>query len=146
MVPCRVVGLDLGTRRIGVAVSDGLGMTAQAHATIGRRGGARDLEAIAKVVREAGAGLVVLGLPLDPTGAEGKAAASARAFAARLRAWLDVPVELIDESFSTVEAEDVLLAAGVSRARRRQVIDRLAAAVILQRWLDARSPKASTVP
>jgi putative holliday junction resolvase len=132
----RVVGIDLGSRRIGVAVSDGLGLTAQPHATIARHGGVRDLQAIAAVVAQHDAGLVVLGLPLDPEGNEGAAAKSARAFAERLRGALTVPVEMIDESFSTVEAEAVLLEADVSRAKRRLVIDRLAAAVILQRWLD----------
>jgi putative Holliday junction resolvase len=132
----RVVGIDLGSRRSGVAVSDGLGLTAQPHATIARHGGVRDLQAIAAVVTKYEAGLVVLGLPLDPEGAEGAAAKSARAFAERLRAALSVPVEMIDESFSTVEAEAVLLEADLSRARRKQVVDRVAAAVILQRWLD----------
>ncbi len=79
----------------------------------------------------------MLGLPLSPEGEHGRAAKSAEAFAERLRAVLAVPVELIDESFSTVEAEEVLLAADLSRARRREVIDKLAAAVILRRWLDA---------
>ena len=134
----RVVGIDLGSRRIGVAVSDGLGLTAQPHATIQRHGGARDLQAIADVVAAHEADRVVLGLPLDPEGNEGAAAKSARAFAERLRAALPVPVEMIDESFSTVEAEAVLLEADLSRARRRQVVDRVAAAVILQRWLDHR--------
>jgi putative holliday junction resolvase len=132
-----VVAIDLGARRIGVAVTDGLGLTAQPHATIQRHGGQRDLDAIAAVVREQDAGRVVLGLPLAPDGERGRAARSAEAFAARLRLALDVPVELIDESFSTVEAEEVLLAADLSRARRREVIDKLAAAVILRRWLDA---------
>jgi putative Holliday junction resolvase len=77
-------------------------------------------------------------LPLSPEGERGRAAQSAEAFAARLRAALDVPVELVDESFSTVEAEEILLAADLSRARRRQVVDKIAAAVILKRWLDAR--------
>jgi len=132
-----VVAIDLGARRIGVAVTDGLGLTAQPHATIQRHGGQRDLDAIAAVVREQDAGRVVLGLPLAPDGERGRAAKSAEAFAARLRLALDVPVELIDESFSTVEAEEVLLAADLSRARRREVIDKVAAAVILRRWLDA---------
>jgi putative Holliday junction resolvase len=136
----RVVGIDLGRRQIGVALSDGLGLTAQPHSTIHRRGGAPDLQAIAEVVARNEAGLVVLGLPLDPEGNEGTAARSARAFAERLRAVLPVPVEMIDESFSTVEAEEVLLAADLSRARRKQVIDKLAAAVILQRWLDQKKP------
>jgi len=89
-------------------------------------------------VRRFDAGRVVLGLPLSPEGERGRAAQSVEAFAARLRAALDVPVELIDESFSTVEAEEVLLAADVSRARRRQVVDKIAAAVILKRWLEAK--------
>jgi putative Holliday junction resolvase len=138
----RVVGIDLGTRRIGVAVSDGLGLTAQPHSTVARRGGLRDLQAIAEVVKACDAEAVVLGLPLDCEGEEGRAAVSARAFAERLRAALPVPVELIDESFSTVEAEQVLLEADLSRARRRQVVDRVAAAVILQRWLDDRRARA----
>lgn len=120
-----------------MAVTDGLGITAQPHALIPRRGGQRDLEAIAAVVQAQDAGRVVLGLPLDPDGEHGRAARSVEAFAARLRAALDVPVELIDESFSTVEAEEVLLAADLSRARRREVVDKVAAAVILRRWLDA---------
>jgi putative Holliday junction resolvase len=132
-----VIAIDLGARRIGVAVTDGLGLSAQPHATIERRGGQRDLDAIAAVVKTQDAARVVLGLPLDPDGERGRAARSAEAFAVRLRAALDVPVDLIDESFSTVEAEEVLLAADVSRARRREVIDKMAAAVILRRWLDA---------
>src|SRR3982751_1409552 len=102
----RVVGVDLGSRRVGIAVSDGLGLTAQPHATIERHGGQRDLDAIAAVVREVDAERVVLGLPLSPEGEVGRAAKSAQTFAERLRAALSVPVELIDESFSTVEAEE----------------------------------------
>jgi len=136
----RVIGIDLGTRRIGVAVSDGLGLTAQPHATIARHGGQRDLDGIAAVVRAFDAERVVLGLPLSPEGEAGRAARSAEVFAERLRAALGIPVETIDESFSTVEAEEVLLRADLSRKRRKQVVDRLAAAVILQRWLDRRPP------
>jgi putative holliday junction resolvase len=137
-MPRRVVAVDLGTRRMGVAVTDGLGLTAQPHATLERHGGRRDLDAIASVVSHFDAERVVLGLPLDPEGNEGRAARAALAFAERLRGVLTVPVELIDESFTTVEAEEVLLAADLSRARRKQVIDRVAAAVILQRWMAAR--------
>ena len=134
----RVLGIDLGSRRIGVAVSDGLGLTAQPRTTLVRHGGMRDMESIAKAVRDAEADRIVVGLPLDPEGKEGPAALRARAFAEKLRSSLRLPVELCDESFSTVEAEEVLLAADLSRARRKQVVDKLAAAVILQRWLDAR--------
>jgi putative Holliday junction resolvase len=132
----RVIGIDLGSRRIGVAATDGLGLTAQPRATLARHGGVRDLEAIAAAVREVGADRIVVGLPLDPEGGEGPAARRARDFAAKLASALGLPVELVDESFSTVEAEQVLLAADVSRAKRKQVVDKLAAAVILQRWLD----------
>jgi len=133
----RVLGIDLGSRRIGVAVSDGLGLTAQPRATIARHGGMRDIDAIAAAVKSADADRIVLGLPLDCEGQEGSAAQRARVFGEKLRAALHLPVDLIDESFSTVEAEEVLLAANVSRARRKQVVDKMAAAVILQRWLDA---------
>jgi len=134
----RVIGIDIGTRRIGVAVTDGLGLTAQPHATLERHGGQRDLDAIAAVVRQFTAERVVLGHPVTPEGTVGRAARSAQVFADRLRVALGIPVDLVDESFSTVEAEDVLLRADLSRARRKQVVDRLAAAVILQRWLDAK--------
>ena len=139
----RVIGIDLGARRIGVALTDELGLTAQPYATIARHGGQRDLDAIRDLVRAHGAGRVVLGLPLSPEGERGRAAHSAEAFAERLRAAIDVPVELIDESFSTVEAEEVLLAADLSRARRREVIDKLAAAIILRRWLDAQAAEGT---
>jgi putative Holliday junction resolvase len=138
----RVIAVDLGTRRMGVAVTDGLGLTAQPHATLARHGGQRDLDAIAAVVRQLEAERVILGLPLDPEGNRGRAAKAAEAFAERLRAVLTVPVELIDESFTTVEAEEVLLAADLSRARRKQVVDRVAAALILRRWLDQQSRAA----
>jgi len=139
----RVLGIDLGSKRIGVAASDGLGLTAQPRATIARHGGVHDLDAIAAAAKDADADRIVLGLPLDPEGKEGKAALRARAFADKLGAHLHLPVELIDESFSTVEAEGILLAADVSRKKRKQVVDKLAAAVILQRWLDARRQAAS---
>jgi putative Holliday junction resolvase len=137
----RVVAVDLGTRRIGVAVTDGLGLTAQPHATIARHGGQRDLDAIAAVVQQFDAERLVLGLPLGPDGEVGRPARSVQAFAERLRSVLSVPVELIDESFTTVEAEDVLLQADLSRARRKQVVDRVAAAVILRRWMDTEAAR-----
>jgi putative Holliday junction resolvase len=142
----RVLGIDLGSRRIGLAVSDGLGLTAQPRATLTRHGGSRDITAIAAAVKEHDAERIVLGLPLDPEGKEGDAARRARDFAAKLDQSLHLPVELMDESFSTVEAEAVLLAADVSRQRRKQVIDKMAAAVILQRWLDQQRSSAEEKP
>jgi putative Holliday junction resolvase len=142
----RVLGIDLGSRRIGVAASDGLGLTAQPRATLPRHGGRRDIDAIARAVRDEGAERIVVGLPINPEGGEGPAARRARDFAAKLTAALGLPVDLVDESFSTVEAEAVLLAADVSRQRRKQVVDKLAAAVILQRWLDQRRGTAGDKP
>jgi len=142
----RVLGIDLGSRRIGVAVSDGLGLTAQPKATIARHGGVRDIDAIAAAVKDSDADRIVLGLPIDPEGGEGPAARRARDFAGKLHAALGLPVELVDESFSTVEAEAVLLAADVSRAKRKLVVDKLAAAVILQRWLDGQRDPAKENP
>jgi putative Holliday junction resolvase len=133
----RVIGIDLGSRRIGVALSDGLGLTAQPHTTIARHGGSRDIEAIARRSKPRARSASLWACRWIPTGEEGPAALRARAFAEKLHAALAVPVDLIDESFSTVEAEVPLLAADVSRARRKQVVDKLAAAVILQRWLDS---------
>ena len=129
-----------------MALTDGLRLSAQPTGTLERRGGRRDLEAIAALVKTHAAGRVVLGLPLSPEGERGRAARSVEAFAERLRAAIDVPVELVDESFSTVEAEAVLLAADVSRARRKQVVDKMAAAVILQRWLDANRDRTEETP
>ena len=118
----RVIAIDLGARRIGVAVTDGLGLTAQPLATIPRRGGQRDLDAIAALVRAHGAERVVLGLAArSPKASAGARPRARRRSPSALRGALAVPVELIDESFSTVEAEEVLLAADVSRARRREV-------------------------
>ncbi len=139
-----MIGLDLGSRRIGVAVTDELGLSAHPHATIERHGGQRDLDAIRQLVAAAGASRVVIGLPLSPQGERGRAALAAERFAERLRAVLAVPIDLIDESFTTVEATDVLLEADLSRARRKQVVDRVAAALILRRWLDAHRPGGTT--
>lgn len=133
----RLLGLDLGSRRIGVAVSDELGIAAHAFRTLVRRGDQRDVETIAAIVQETGALEVVLGYPLDGDGSEGAAARRASRFAERLRVRLGLPVHLQDERFSTVEAEEVLLCAGLSRQKRRHVIDRLAAANILTRFMDS---------
>jgi putative Holliday junction resolvase len=134
----RVLGLDLGARRIGVAITDELGLSAHPQSTLERRGGQRDLDAIRDLVRAHAAGRVVIGLPLSPEGERGRAALAAERFAERLRAVLDVPIELVDESFTTVEATNVLLEADLSRKRRKEVVDKVAAALILRRWLDAR--------
>jgi putative Holliday junction resolvase len=131
-----VLGLDLGDARIGVAVSDDDRRMAVPLGTI-HTGAPADLKAVAKLVDEHAATAVVVGLPLSMSGARGSAAAKADAFADALRSILAVPVELQDERLSTVEAERGLRDAGVTGRERRNVVDRTAATVILQAWLDA---------
>ena len=133
----RVLGLDLGDARIGVAVSDPERRLAVSIGTIHVGQPPGELKAVAALVGEHGISLVVLGLPLSMSGEAGPRAHHARQFAEALRAVLEVPVELQDERLSTVEAERELRAAGVKGRDRRVVVDRTAAAVILQAWLDA---------
>ncbi len=135
--PGRVLGIDLGEVRIGLALSDALRLTAQPLSVESRRGPRRDLQMIAALVREHDVRNVVVGLPRLMSGAEGTAALAARAFADALREHLrDVPVDLVDERLTTVQAERTLVSAGVRRKRRKQVVDKLAASLILQSFLD----------
>ncbi|HZB00759.1 MAG TPA: Holliday junction resolvase RuvX [Actinomycetota bacterium] len=135
--PGAVVGLDLGDARIGVAISDPDRRVAVPVGTVhvGRPPG--ELRAVAAIVQERGATLVVVGEPLTLRGERGARAGHAQMFAEGLRAFVDVPVELHDERLSTVEAERALAAAGTRGRKRRRVVDASAATVILQSWLDA---------
>jgi putative holliday junction resolvase len=135
--PGAVLGLDLGSSRIGVAVSDPDRRLAVPIGTVHVGQPPGELKAIAALVAEHGAAVVVLGNPRSLSGADGPAASHAAAFAVALRAVLTVPVELQDERLTTVEAERALREAGVKGRDRRAVVDRTAAAVILQAWLDA---------
>jgi len=137
----RALGLDLGARRIGVALCDSAGTLATPYEVVQRSGDRqRDHRRIAELVDEAGAEVVVVGLPLSLDGSAGPAAQGVEAEAAELREHLLVPVELWDERLSTVEATRRLQSAGVSGRKRRHVIDQVAATVILQSWLDATRP------
>jgi putative Holliday junction resolvase len=136
----RVMGLDYGEKRIGVALSDPLGLTAQPLATIARTASLEaDLGAIAALAREHAVTRFVLGLPLALDGTRGGLARVVEGFARRLERVSGLPVEAWDERLTSVQAERALLEADLSRRRRRQVIDRAAAVLILQSWLDARS-------
>lgn len=135
----RVLAIDLGAVRIGLALSDPIGMIAQPLAALERTGPARDLRELGRLVREHEIKQAVVGLPLLLSGEEGSAAAGARAFAAALRAAVaDLDVALWDERLTTREVERMLIEANVKRRRRRQVTDSLAATLILQSYLDAR--------
>jgi putative Holliday junction resolvase len=138
-VAVRALGLDVGSKTIGVAVSDELGLCAHGLTTLQRRGMKRDVAAVLEIVHERAVDTLVVGLPYDLQGKVGPRAERVLAFVAELRAAAAPPIETWDERFSTVEAERVLLEADLSRRRRKAVIDRAAAAVILQGWLDHRS-------
>lgn len=131
----RVIGLDPGTVRIGLALSDGLRLAAHAHVVLDAN--ARDLmEAIEAIVDEYGVTVGVVGLPTSLDGSDTPSTAVARSFAERVDAALDIPIVLYDERFSSKIAERALLSADTSRAKRKQSIDRVAAAVMLQGFLD----------
>jgi len=141
----RVLGVDLGTRRIGLALSDPLGIIAGPLTVIERSGDrAADHDRILSAAREAEAGRIVVGLPLSlSTGRPGPAAKAVLAEVAELaqragRCEPSVAVETWDERLTTVTAEAALTAGGVRGRARRQVVDKVAAAVILQSWLDGR--------
>jgi len=138
-----VLGLDFGERRIGVAGSDALGVTAQVVAVIERTSLAEDVARIGEMAERRGAGKIVLGLPLNMDGSMSPQGRRVRRFANRLRRELELEVELWDERLSTVEAERVLIEADESRAARRAVRDGVAAAVILQGYLDAQRRSAT---
>ncbi len=133
----RVLGLDLGDARIGVAISDPERRLAVPVGTIHVGQPPGELKAVAALVAEHDATLLVIGLPRSMSGDEGPRAALAREFGAALEAAVRVPIEFQDERLSTVEAERALREAGVTGRERRRVVDRSAATVILQAWLDA---------
>jgi putative holliday junction resolvase len=135
----RTMALDLGTKTIGVAVSDPLGITAQGVTTLARTNLRADLAALERLAEEYEVRRFLLGLPLNMDGTEGPRAADTRKFGKTLAAASGREVSYWDERLSTVAAERVLLEADVSRKKRKQVIDRLAAQVILQGWLDAQA-------
>ncbi len=134
------MGLDVGSKTIGVAISDELGIAANPVTTVSRRGTAADATTVATLVADREVVAVVVGWPLELSGAVGPRARRVQVFIDALRAALpeQVAMHIWDERFSTVAAERVLLEADLSRRKRRLVVDRQAAAYILQGWLDAR--------
>ncbi len=135
----RLLALDFGSRRIGVAVSDPLGIIARQLTAIRREGDRKDIDAIGSLAREYGAETVLIGLPLFPDGNESPQAVKARRFGEMVKELTGLPVVFCDERHSTAEAERHLILSGVRREKRKEVRDSLAAALILQSVLDARS-------
>jgi putative holliday junction resolvase len=138
----RVVALDLGTKRIGVAVSDLSGTIASPRTVIQRSGSkTRDHQVIKALVEEEEAVLLVVGLPLNMNGSYGPAAKGAVAEAAELASVVGVPVETFDERLTTVSADRALMEANISATNRRKLVDKVAAAVMLQAWLDGKAAR-----
>ena len=140
LMPRRILALDYGTKRIGVALSDEMGWTAQPLETYERRTLDQDIAHIQDLVRTHDVGRVVLGLPLRLGGEEGPAVQAVHQFLEPLAEALPVPVVTWDERLTTVDAEELLIAADVSRKKRKGTVDRIAAAFLLQSFLEAQAP------
>lgn len=141
----RIIALDVGSKTIGVAVSDDLQLCAHALKTLARRGTRLDVVQVQELCKRYETIELVVGLPYDCEGKEGHRAARVRVLGDALEA-AGLRVRYQDESFTTVQATDVLLEADLSRQRRKQVVDRLAAAMILQAFLDAERAAAAPAP
>ena len=137
--PGRILGLDVGSKRIWVAVSDPLGITAQGLETLQRRNKRLDFEALAQVAKTYEVVEVVVGLPLRMSGEEGTQAEKMQRFASELRERLQLPVHLWDERLTSAEANRLLRETEMSIQRRGQVVDRMAAVLILQSWMEHRA-------
>ncbi len=140
----RVLALDFGERRMGLAVSDALGLTAQGLPTLERRNRRADLEALCRLVREHNVDLVLVGNPVHLSGRAGAQAEAAQAFAEQVRRYTGREVRLWDERLTTAEAQRVLRQSGVSSAKRAAAVDRLAAVLLLQSYLDCQNLAATS--
>jgi putative pre-16S rRNA nuclease len=148
--PVRYLGLDVGTRRIGVAVSDELGLTAQPVLTLERRGSGtanrrEDLRSLARLCRRFGVAGIVVGNPLHLSGESSPRAAKTQVFATELGELTGLPIHMWDERLTTRAAHEILYEAGQDRQKHRKVVDQVAATLILQSFLDAQTKAPKTV-
>jgi putative holliday junction resolvase len=139
----RVLGLDVGSRRIGVAVSDPLGITAQGLENLKRKNKKHDFEWLQRVIAEYDVQEIVIGLPLRMSGVEGTQAEKMQAFADEVRQRFRLPVHLWDERLTSAEANRLLRETDLSIEKRGQAVDRMAAVLILQGWMENRQTSAS---
>jgi putative Holliday junction resolvase len=135
----RVLGLDVGARRIGVAITDPLGITAQGLDTLHRKNKKHDLACLNRVIREYDVREIVVGLPLRMSGLEGTQAEKIQAFADDLRKYFGLPVHLWDERLTSAEANRLLRETDLSIEKRGKAVDRMAAILILQGWMESRT-------
>jgi putative holliday junction resolvase len=133
----RILGLDVGSRRIGIAVSDPLGITAQGLDTLQRRNKKHDFGQLERLIRDYAVMEIVVGFPLRMSGAEGTQAGKMRVFAEDLRHRFGLPVHLWDERLTSAEANRLLHETELSIQKRGQAVDRMAAVLILQGWMEA---------
>lgn len=136
-IPGRVLALDVGRRRIGLALSDPLGITAQGLETLERTNNREDLARLCSLIEEKGVTLLLVGNPVHMTGREGRQAGYVQEFASRLSAGSGVPVRLWDERLTTVEAQRVLKESGISIEKRARAVDKLSAVLLLESYLDS---------
>lgn len=132
----RILGMDVGDKTIGLAISDPLGITAQGLLTIKRSSVENDIKQIKEIIREYGVESIVLGMPKNMNNTIGPRAKIVIEFAQKLKNETNINCEFYDERLTTVEAEKVLLQSDVSRKKRKKVIDKMAAVLILQSYLD----------
>ncbi len=135
----RILGLDVGNKKIGVAVSDELGFTAQGIGVIRRKGLKHDIDKIMQLIEKYKVDCVVVGLPKNMNGTIGPQGESVKIFTEKIRATTDIEFIYWDERLTTVAAEKVLIDADMSRVKRKSVIDKIAAVLILQNYLDYKS-------
>jgi putative Holliday junction resolvase len=133
----RILALDLGKKRIGLAISDPLGITAQGLPNLNRTNKRSDLAALEQLAREREVGLFLMGNPINMRGAEGRQSGWVREFAEALEAQTGLPVRFWDERLTSVEAGRVLRSSGISIAKRAAAVDRLSAVILLQSYLDS---------
>lgn len=134
----RCMGLDYGDKTIGIAISDALGWTAQPKAVIRRKNLTDDFAILKEYIDKYDVQEVVVGLPINMDGSEGIRVRRTEEFVNFLRKRLDIPVKVWDERLTTRQAENILLEADLSRSRRKEVIDQIAASIILQNYLDTK--------
>jgi putative Holliday junction resolvase len=133
----RILALDLGKRRIGMAVSDPLGITAQGLPNLERTNKRTDFAALEQLIREREIGMILLGNPINMGGVEGRQSGWVREFAGELERRTNLPVKLWDERLTSVEAGRVLRSSGISIEKRAAAVDRLSAVILLQSYLDS---------
>ena len=133
----RILALDLGKKRIGLAISDPLGITAQGMPNLNRTNKRSDLAALHQLIREREVGLILLGNPINMRGSEGRQSGWVREFAGDLETRTGLPVKLWDERLTSVEAGRVLRSSGISIEKRAAAVDRLSAVILLQSYLDS---------